>query len=158
MQVLNEKIKAFTIAEMLVVLVISGIVISLTMLVLSLVQKQLRIININNNKTTEIRLLERVLCQDFNRYSLFYDTKQQQLHCVSEVDTVNYRLKSNYIIRNKDTLDVVVFKTTTYLDGNAINNSRIDAIELQLSKDHPNKKLFIYKTKDASYYMNNNGI
>ena len=76
MKAFNKKVTAFTIAEMLVVLVISGIVISLTMLILSLVQKQLSIINTNNEKTTEIQLLERVLWQDFNRHNLFFNEKQ----------------------------------------------------------------------------------
>ena len=155
---LDRKVNAFTIAEMLVVLVISGIVISLTMLILSLVQKQLKAINTNNNQTTEIRLLERALWQDFNRHNLFFNAKQQQLHCISEIDTVQYTFKKEYTIRNADTLDVVVFKTTTYLDGATTTNNNIDAIELQLSKEKADKTVFIYKIKDATYYINNNGI
>ena len=158
MERLNRKVKAFTIAEMLVVLVISGIVISLTMLILSLVQKQLKAINTNNNQTTEIRFLERALWQDFNRYNLFFNTKQQQLNCISELDTVQYTFEKDYTIRNADTLDVVVFKTTTYLNGATTTNNNIDAIELQLSKEKTDKAVFIYKIKDASYYVNNNGI
>jgi len=158
MKVLNKKVKAFTIAEMLVVLVISGIVISLTMLVLSLVQKQISNINTNNDQAAEIRLLERALWQDFNTYRLFFNTNQQQLYCVSEIDTVNYTFKDRYTIRNTDTLDVAVFKTTAYLDGNIVTNKNMDAIELQLTKEITGKTVFIYKTKDASYYMNNNGI
>ena len=158
MNTLNKKVKAFTIAEMLVVLVISGIVISLTMLVLSLVQKQIRILKTNNNQTAEIRLLERALWQDFNRHRLFFNSKQQQLQCVSEIDTVNYTFKDKYTIRNADTLNVVVFKTTAYLEGNTVTDTNIDAIELQLTKETTDKTVFIYKTKDASYYMNNNGI
>ncbi|MCF6347004.1 MAG: type II secretion system GspH family protein [Flavobacteriaceae bacterium] len=155
---LNKKVKAFTLAEMLVVLVISGIVISLTMLILSLVQKQLKIIQTNNNQTTEIRLLERALWQDFNKHRLFYNNTKQQLHCISEIDTVLYTFKEDYIIRNKDTMNVPIFKTTTYLDGNPVKEKHIDAIELQLSKEIADKKIFIYTSKDASYYINNNGI
>jgi lipopolysaccharide export LptBFGC system permease protein LptF len=158
MKVLDKKVTAFTIAEMLVVLVISGIVIGLTMLILSLVQKQLRIINTNKKKTTEIRLLERILWQDFNKHSLFFNTKQQQLHCVSELDTVIYTFNNNHIIRNTDTLNVHIFNTIVYLDGVITTNNNIDAIELQLSKEQPNKKVFIYKPKDGSFYINNNGI
>ncbi len=158
MKLLNKKVKAFTLAEMLVVLVISGIVISLTMLILSLVQKQLKIIQTNNNKTTEIRLLERALWQDFNKHRLFYNNTKQQLHCISEIDTVLYTFKPSYIIRNTDTLNVPIFKTITYLDGTTTINNNIDAIELQLSKEIANKTIFIYTNKDASYYINNNGI
>jgi len=155
MERLNRKVKAFTLAEMLVVLVISGIVISLTMLILSLVQKQLRIINTNNNKTTEIRLLERALWQDFNKHRLFYNNTKQQLHCISEIDTVLYTFTPSYVIRNTDTLNVPIFKTTTYLDGTTTtNNNNIDAIELQLSKEIADKTVFIYTSKDASFYLN----
>ena len=153
MRVLNKEVKAFTIAEMLVVLVISGIVISLTMLVLSLVQKQLKIINISNEGRVEVELLERTLWQDFNRHSLFFNTKDQRLQCVSVLDTVNYTFENEYVIRNLDTLKVPVVKTSTYLDGIAATNNDLDAIELQLSKEIADKKLFIYKTKDATFYM-----
>ncbi len=155
---LNKKITAFTIAEMLVVLVISGIVISLTMLILRLVQKQVKVINTANDQKTEIRLLERALWQDFNKHSLFYDSMKQQMQCISEIDTIHYTFKENYIIRNTDTLDIPVFKTMLYLDGNTVTNNHIDAIELQLSKEMADKIIFIYKTKDASFYLNNNGI
>ena len=158
MKMLNKKITAFTIAEMLVVLVISGIVISLTLLILSLVQKQLRVINTNNEKTTEIRLLERVLWQDFNRHRLFYNNTKQQLLCISEIDTVQYLFKTDYVIRNRDTLNVPIFKTTIYLDGATTTNNNIDAIELLVSKDIKGRTIFIYTSKDASYYINNNGI
>jgi len=151
---LNKKVKAFTLAEMLVVLVISGIVISLTMLILSLVQKQLKAINTNNNKTTEIRLLERALWQDFNKHHLFYNNTKQQLHCISEIDTVLYTFKPGYIIRNTDTLNIPIFKTTTYLNGNSVKEKHIDAIELQLSKEIADKSIFIYTSKDASFYLN----
>lgn len=158
MKALNKKITAFTIAEMLVVLVISGIVISLTMLILSLVQKQLSIINTNNEKTAEIQLLERVLWQDFNKNSLSFNKKKQELRCYSEIDTITYTFTTNYITRNADTLNVSIFNTVVYLDGAITTNNNIDAIELKLSKEQPNKKVFIYKPKDASYYINNNGI
>ena len=154
MKALNKKINAFTIAELLVVLVISGIVISLTLLMLNLVQQQLRIINNNNEQTKEIRFLERVLWQDFNRYNLFFNKKQQQLHCVSEIDTVQYTFKDTYTIRNTDTLNVAIFKTTTYLDGNTVIGKDIDAIELVVSKEIADKPIFIYTTKDASFYLN----
>jgi len=158
MKALNKKVKAFTIAEVLVVLVISGIVLSLTLLILSLVQKQVITISQNYDRQAEIRLLERALWQDFNRHHLFFNTKQQQLQCISEIDTVNYRFKSNFVIRNADTLNVVVYKTTTYLDGDPVANHMIDAIELLLSKEIADQKLFIYKPKDASFYINTNGI
>ena len=158
MTALNKKIKAFTISEMLVVLVISGIVVSLSLVVLNLVQKQMNSIKNNYTKNTEIRLLERALVQDFQRYNLVYASKNEQLMGLSIKDSVIYSFKENFVLRNADTINVSIFKSTLYLDGTITKENSIDAIELQLSKEFPEKKLFISKTKDASFYVNNNGI
>jgi len=53
-----KKIKSFTIAEMLVVMVLTAIVISIAMLVLNLVQSELIGIQQNFKNNTELRTLE----------------------------------------------------------------------------------------------------
>ena len=158
MKSLDKKIKAFTISEMLVVLVISSVVVGLSLTVLSLVQKQVGAINENYKKNTEMQQLERVLTYDFQRYELFYNSKNDQLKGMSVTDTVVYHFNENFIIRNTDTLYVSIAKMIKYLDGNLVTENSIDALELQWSKDFPEKKLFISKIKDAAFYMNNNGI
>jgi len=158
MRVLNKKIKAFTIAELVVVLVISGIVISLSMLILNLVQQQIRGIRNNTSAATEIRLLEKALLVDFNSHSLTYDVKQQQLQCLSPIDSVDYKFTNQYVVRNLDTLQVPIYTAIGYLNGANTVHSDIDALELQLSKENATKKLFIYTTKDVAFYLNNDGI
>ncbi|WP_406755908.1 PulJ/GspJ family protein, partial [Tenacibaculum maritimum] len=69
----NKKIKAFTLSEMLVVLVISSILISLTFLILSMVQQQVEIIQGNLKRKQQVQFLERVLWKDFNEYSVVYN-------------------------------------------------------------------------------------
>jgi len=151
----NKKIKAFTIAEMLVVLVISSILITITILVLSLTQKQIRNIQTIYIRNTETRLLERTLWQDFNTHRLFYDNKTHHLLCTSEIDSVTYGFYKNYIIRNSDTIKVAIIDKTLFLHGEKVQNKFIDAIEIQVSKKLKNKKLFIFKINDATHYMNN---
>ena len=158
MMYLSKKTKAFTIAEMLVVLVISGIIITITLLVLSLVQGQIRSIQAIYKKNTEIRLLERGLWQDFNKHRLFYNNFKQQLVCTSEKDTVVYTFYNEYITRNSDTLRVTVVEKILFLDGEVVTNNNIDAMELQVSKEITDKKLFIFKWNDATQYMNDNGL
>ena len=151
----NKKTNAFTIAEMLVVLVISAITISLAMLVLQLVQTQLTTISANYNQQTETSILENVLSKDFNKHRLFYNSNQQQLQCVSEIDTVTYTFRENYTLRNTDTLQVPIYKTIAYIEGIPIKTiSQIDALELQLKKEQPQNILFISTTKDGAYYIN----
>jgi len=158
MKRLNKKVKAFTIAEMLVVLVISGIVISLTMLILNLVQKQINAIQTNYELATEIRLLESVLVQDFNQHNLFYDHAKQQLYCISPIDTIHYTFDANYVIRNADTLNVSISNTVLFLDGEKGTSNSVDAIELDISSTTKKRTLFVSQRKDASFYINDNGI
>lgn len=152
-----KKIKSFTITEMLVVMVLTTIVISIAILVLNLVQKELIGIQLNLKKNTELRTLEQALWNDFNKNDILIDTKNNQLVFTSPLDTVNYKFTENYVLRNKDTLKISIEKKEFFLDMNASLTS-LDAIELNLSNEFQNKKLFIYKTKSASYYMNKNGI
>jgi len=154
----TKKLKAFTIAELLVVLVISAIVISISMLTLNLIQKQLKTISSNYAQQTETRILERTLWQDFNRHRLFFNNKQQRLECISAKDTVTYIFSANHTIRNTDTLKIPIYKTTVYLEGIVTITNQLDAIELQLSTKQTHKKIFIATTKDGAFYMNNDGI
>ncbi|MCF6296665.1 MAG: type II secretion system GspH family protein [Flavobacteriaceae bacterium] len=151
-----KKVKSFTIAEMIVVLVLSGIVISIAILVLSMVQSQILGIQYNMEKQAEVQLLERTLWQDFNRYQLQYDKQNNKLFCSSPAETVVYTFTEDYIIRNQDTLKVSVQSINFYLDAEPIVENTIDAIEVELSKNFQEKVLFVYQNKDASHYMNLN--
>jgi prepilin-type N-terminal cleavage/methylation domain-containing protein len=149
----NKKLEAFTLAEMLIVLVITGILVTMALLVLNLIQKQAKSVTTIYSNTTEIHLLERALWQDITKSNVEF--QQQQLLCVSEIDTVSYVFKKDMVIRNTDTLWVSVKGIQTYLDGNTTtNNSVVDAIELELQQHQINRSIFIYKTKDAAHYMN----
>ena len=151
---LNKKTKAFTLTEMLVVLVITSIIITITLLVLNMVQSQIRSIQTIYSTNTETRLLEQGLWQDFNGHRLFYNNTKQQLSCTSESDTVRYTFYKNYITRNLDTIKAVIIEKRLFFDGEETKSGSIDALELHLSKEIKNKKLFIFKTNDASHYMN----
>ena len=154
----NKKIKAFTISEMLVVLVISSVVVGLSLTVLNLVQKQVNTINYNNAINTQMQQLERVLTHDFQRCNLSYNREKNELKCISISDTIIYSFKEDLVLRNTDTLKIPIYKIMMYIDGNAVKESAIDAIEIQLSNESSENKLFISKTKDASFYMNEYGI
>jgi type II secretory pathway component PulJ len=151
----SRKISAFTISEMLVVLVISNIVISLALVVLNLVQQQISGVQKNAETKTEINLLEHALWKDFNSHEVVI-TKNREIICISEVDTVMYLLNDDVIIRNKDTIHTPVKKIEAYLDGNLVNGtSPIDALHLTIQQHQVDQNIFIFKTKDAAFYMNN---
>lgn len=153
----SKKIKSFTLSEMLVVMVLTTIVITIAILVLNLVQQQLLGIQQNFKNNSEIRTLNQTLWNDINNGEVFLDIKNNELVSISPLDTVFYQFKENYILRNKDTLNIIVDEKHFYLDM-IETATTIDAIELKFSKQFQNKEMFIFKNKSASYYMNSDGI
>lgn len=152
--ILTKKIESFTLAEMLVVLVISAIVVSLAIAVLMLVQKQMQSIQSIEEKKQEIIFLERALWQDFNQGRPHYQLKEKILTKYSKRDTVRYKFNDGYVLRNDDTLKVDIKNIQFFLDGHEIKEGYVDAIGVLFSEKFHHKELFISKIKDAEFYMN----
>tara|TARA_R110002033_G_scaffold169674_4_gene210782 strand:+ start:4463 stop:4924 length:462 start_codon:yes stop_codon:yes gene_type:complete len=150
----NEKVKAFTLSELLVVLVISSIVISLTFIVLGLVQKQIAQIQQGYQDQQEIVLLKRVLLKDINTHDVFFEAKENRLFCYSSKDTIQYSLEPNYILREKDTFKLKLKEKQFLLDNQIVKKDWIDAIHLEFDQSFTAKKIFLYKIKDAAHYLN----
>lgn len=150
---INQKVNAYTIAEMLIVLVVSSIVITLALLVLNLVQKQISSIQKNIHYTNETINLESALWNDFNSRNMIYNKKDDELLGYNSKDTVSYYFDKDYVLRNKDTIKVGVYSKELFLEAEKVSENTIDALELTLTNDFQNKNLFIFTKKDASYYM-----
>ncbi|MCD2260791.1 hypothetical protein KWG70_16355 [Psychroserpens sp. XSD401] len=139
---------------MIVVLIITSIVVGLAFSVLSLVQKQMLAIQKNYSNSLEINKLETSLWLDFNRYSkITYDSVESELKFSSELDSVVYQFREDNIITEKDTFLIQVQNRYMYFDGE-LSNGQIDAIKLETTKEFLNQKLFVYKSNDATFYMN----
>lgn len=152
---LNKKIEAFTLSELLVVLVISSIVISLTFLVLSMVQKQVRIIQSNFTTKQQVQFVERMFWKDFNQYTVSYKKDKDVLVFTSAIDSLSYQFYSGYIVRKKDTLPIQIQNKKLFLDGKEVQSGLIDALQIETTPVFGDTELFVYQNKDASFYMNN---
>ncbi len=151
----NKKIQAFTLSELLIVIVISSIVISLAFSALSMIQKQVSTIQNTLDKTQDIEFLNRSLWSDFNSYNVMYNTKIDALFLSTPIDSFQYAFDENYIIRKKDTIRVSLVNKKLFLDGQDVSSGIIDAMELELTINNSPRKLFIYKNKSATHYLNN---
>lgn len=150
----KNKIEAFTLAEMIVVLVVSSIVIATGFLVLQMARQQIRVIQKNYYKKQEVSSFENILYRDFSSKTAKYNPSKQLLILKSQKDSILYQFKEKYITRNKDTFEIEANKIITFLDGNKATNNSIDAIQISLSENFSNVKLFLQQTKDASHYIN----
>ncbi|WP_340074215.1 hypothetical protein [Leptobacterium sp. I13] len=151
----TKKIKAFTISELVVALLITTIVVGIAFSVLNLIQKQLQGIEQNFKYSDELKRLEQQLWIDFNRYqTIRYDAVSHSLFLKNELDSVFYIFEQTYLLKGADTIDVGIEGNVFYFDGTPVSNGLIDAVELTTSKTFQHKKIFIYKQNDASQYMN----
>lgn len=153
---INTKIQAFTLSEMIVVLIITSIVIGLAFSVLSLVQNHMSGIQNNFTNNIELNKLEQSLCLDFNRYSkIEYNELENMISFKTEIDSISYQFHEAYIIKDIDTFNIQLQGKQFFFNGNKIENGFIDAIKLETSKVFQNQKLFIFKENDATLFVNN---
>ena len=151
----TKKIQAFTLSEMIVVLILTSIVIGLSFSVLTLVQKHMRSIQNNFSQNTEINMLEQSLWLDFNRYSkIKYDDLEDALVFNSEIDSTTYKFNREYIMKDSDTFNIQLNHKTLFFEGTTTKKGFIDAIKLETSKAFQNQHLFVSKQNDAAQFMN----
>lgn len=150
----SSKIKAFTLSEMIVVLILTSIVVGLAFSVLNLVQKHMSSIHQNYTNKTMLNKLETALWLDFNRYSkIEYNNLENELKFTTAIDSVVYQFSEKNIIKGIDTFPVPLQLKEFYFDGERIENGQIDAIKLEAQKELQNQQLFIFKKNDATSYM-----
>ncbi len=141
---------------MVVVLIITSIVVGLAFSVLNLVQKHMLVIKDNFHRKSELNTLEQVLHIDFNTYShIEFNPIEDRLIFKTPVDSSTYFFKDTYIIRDTDTFNIHLEKKLLFFNGNRTETGTIDALKLITSKENQNKTVFVFKTNDATHFVNN---
>ena len=151
----KSKIQAFTLSEMVVVLILTSIVVGLAFSVLNLVQKHMAGIQNNFNHAMELNKLEQSLWIDLNRYSkISYDAFNDTLKFTTEIDSVSYQFHETYIVKALDTFPLQLQSKTFFFDGNPMVSGTVDAIKLETSKTFQSQQLFVFKENDATPFIN----
>ncbi|MBC7523111.1 MAG: hypothetical protein H7239_01530 [Flavobacterium sp.] len=156
---MNSKVKSFTLSELLVTMIITVIVVGLAFTVLDLVRKQIIGIQKNYNRTTEFAFLKQRIWLDFNKNNnITFNLTANQIVLKSEFDTIYYSFKSDFILRNKDTLKSTVKIEKIFFKGNEITQGNLDAISFFDEKESAHSHFFVFKNNDATFLMNQNGF
>jgi len=151
----KHKLKAFTLSELIVVMVLTLIVAGMAFSVLQLVQKHMYAIKTNFENSTNITLLEQSLWIDANRSKkMKYDPIEDRLYFISEIDTITYNFQPTYIQKDRDTFAVSVTEKLFYFEGKETLLEKIDAFKLITDEKFKSKTIFISKRNTAETYMN----
>jgi len=151
----HNKVHAFTLSELSIVLLLSSVVVGLAFTVLGLVQKQMGVIQANFNQTLQVTTLETELWLNFNRYpNISYNSATQTMVLKNELDSVTYTFSESYMIKERDTLSVPIKRKQFYFDGIEVTSNSIDAMKLTTTNAFQQRTLFVYVKNDATVYMN----
>jgi len=149
-----KKLRAYTLAEIIVVVILTSIVVGLAFSILNLIQKQMLGAQKNYEMHSELNQLKQSLWIDLHRYPITkYNNTSQSLTFSSEVDSIRYSFHDGFIVKDIDTFDLNINSKTFFYKSNEVSSGVIDAIKLSLFKDKE-PTLFIYKQNDATASMN----
>jgi competence protein ComGC len=152
----NTKVNAFTLSEILVVIVISTIVVGLALSVLNLVQQNYNNIRKNYQISTDVQLLKQQITVDFNRFhGAVLNNKLQEIHFKNALDSIYYIFSGELLIRKMDTLSIQIENPIFYFRGQVVENGKIDAMKLYI-KGQPGTYIFVDKVNDAKTYLDGN--
>jgi hypothetical protein len=155
MKIRLSKIKAFTLNEMIVVLLITVIVVGMAFSVLNLVQRQMGGIAGIYDVKLETNMLRQSLWADFNRYSyIVYNGKEERLYLSNELDTKYYEITENGLVTQRDTFNIRFQSKAFYFNNQERTTGEVDAIELKTSKETGHQQIFVYKQNAAATYIN----
>ncbi|WP_299181246.1 type II secretion system protein J [uncultured Aquimarina sp.] len=150
----SHKIKAFTLTEMMVVMVISTIVIGLAFTILSIVQKNMRSIEVNYEHQSQIQSLEVALTIDFNKYpKLKWNSKENILLFYSPTHEKIYHFSSDSIFNNVNSFKLKTNTIKYYFEGEEVTSGSIDAIKLTFDNATDLHRIFVYKHNDPTIYF-----
>jgi hypothetical protein len=156
---MKNKIKSFTLAELLVVIIITAVIVGLAFLILGIVRKEIKGIEDNFNKTAGLLLFEQQLSKDFNKHSsFFYDAPLRMLNMNNDAGTTTYCFTDGFILRNKDTIYLKLHVNGLYHHGNKVQGGSVDAILISGNAEFPNYDIFVSGTEDTTNSMNGNGF
>ncbi|WP_139251949.1 prepilin-type N-terminal cleavage/methylation domain-containing protein [Maribacter aquivivus] len=153
MKIKPNKIKAFSLQEMMVVLVITTVVVGMAFAVLNLVQRQMGSIETIYAIKTDINRLRQSLWIDFNRYDyIAVDQKSNQILFSNELEGRQYEIINGNSIRTEN-LEMEFESIEYYFDNQKVVQGEIDAISIITSKDTGHQEVFVFKQNTPVTYI-----
>lgn len=160
-----KKIKAFTLSEVLVSMVLMMIVIGIAMSVLNILYKNLYAIQNNISGQTDLEQLELVLSIDAHRFPLI-TRRKNTITFSNAIDSISYywikdeKLDNDvpliHLMRERDTLLSEPIAIKSYRFGKQKTIGVLDALKIELPQH--DMALFIYQPQDVHQNMLEHGF
>ncbi|WP_103865339.1 prepilin-type N-terminal cleavage/methylation domain-containing protein [Aquimarina sp. I32.4] len=151
---INQKIKAFTLTEVMVVIVISTIVVGLAFSVLKIVQESMSNIDENYEYKEEMQSFEVALTIDFNRLtSVKWNPYESTLSMYSPIEEKEYKFFSDSIVTAIHTYPLQLKEKKFYFEGEPVNSGDVDAMKLTFYNTRELHRVFVFKYNDPTIHF-----
>ena len=130
-------IKAFTIMEVTITMLIAAILMGITYTAFSIINKSYNSFNTKNKDMAELELLDELLRKDFDRAELIQKDQNRIILKRADLTLVKYEFNPDYIVRTFGRIDTFKFKTeafSTSFEGQQVNESGPSAEENRLDE------------------------
>lgn len=154
---MSTKVKAFTIMEITVAMLISAIVIGMAYTCFNIIYQQYHTFNTKQAELVEIDQLNKVLQHDFDKAEIILQDNDD-IVLKNKDDQLTYHIQPDYILRIANAVDTFKVNTqevTRYFEGQTLDtesdlpeNNRID--ELSFTIIYHNEKIPYYYFKQYS--------
>ncbi len=149
-----HKIKAFTLTEIMIVMVITAIVAGLAFTAITMVQRNIDKIAQNYTYKTEIQQLQESIQLDFNKYrKITWNANKNELQFETPIKTKLYQLEKDSIVTAIKTYRIKIKTKKAYFKGKEVKKGQIDAIKLIFNQSTIEDYIFIFKRNDISSYF-----
>ena len=147
----TRAIKAFTLVEMIIVLIIASLIVALSFTVLNIVQRNLGDISKQFVDDNSEILFQSRLDASFMKYRESYcDSVEQKVIFRNNIDSVTYKLNQYLLITEQDTFKCK--KIYFLFQGDTVSNGAFDAMGCVQEKS--DNKIFSYRINDSKAYLN----
>lgn len=150
----SKKLKAFTLIEVLVTMLLTTIIIGIIYYAYEVVQKQFIHNKTNDEGITQLSMLNYLLEKDFNESAEVIAANNGITFLYNDLKSINYEFDEEYILRNTenvtDTFKIAVENATQlFLESLVNKGDLVDRLEMDL-KYSKESLYFVYTKEYAS--------
>lgn len=154
MKRIPSKIKAFTLTEVMVVIVISTIVAGLAFSILRIVQSNMYSIEHNYAYKSELISLETEMTIDFNTFpSATWEPKENTMTVFSPLQERKYQIFKDSIVTDINAHRLKIKDKIFYFEGEVVSAGAIDAVKFTFYDTREPYRLFVFKYNDPSIHF-----
>jgi hypothetical protein len=151
---MRTKIKAFTLGELLIVLILTVIAVGIAFSVLRLITYQLGTVKSIYKEQNMIYHFKQQLRYDFDRaIGLYHDVEDEKIYVYTANDTIGYEFSEKQIFRKnvKTSFESVSFMGYSF--GNEKEGGQLDAVQFRISINKREISVFARINSSATMYL-----